>query len=169
MSFSAQEAFLNITNAPHTNCVKGDCSRGTTFIMQHSAHLITLNAGYGEIYFCSISQLQSYLPQSSAQNVFQPTDTSLCLLQLPTPLLHSHYHGYYYNELFFFCQADRLQFHTYSTLFSDSTISIFFNLKCITIFTKTEKPHVKRPLYKKLTGLIFLPNITASTSTVVIT
>ena len=34
----------------------------------------------------------------------------------------------------------------YSTLFSDSTILIFFSLKCITIFTNMENPNVMIPL-----------------------
>lgn len=34
----------------------------------------------------------------------------------------------------------------YSTLFSDSTILIFFSLKCITIFTNMENPKVMIPL-----------------------
>ena len=34
----------------------------------------------------------------------------------------------------------------YSTLFSDSTMSIFFSLKCITIFTNMENPKVMSPL-----------------------
>lgn len=38
----------------------------------------------------------------------------------------------------------------YSTLFSDSTISIFFSLKCIVIFTKAENPTVNKILYRKL-------------------
>ena len=57
----------------------------------------------------------------------------------------------------------------YSTLLSDSTMSIFLSLKCITMFTNAEKPQVIRALYTKLCQLMFLPNITASTSTVTIT
>ena len=68
----------------------------------------------------------------------------------------------YYNEIFFFCQDRGLHFqgfhifprmqaflsfpYFYSTLFSDSTMSIFFSLKCITIFTNMENPKVMIPL-----------------------
>ena len=57
----------------------------------------------------------------------------------------------------------------YSTLFNDSTILMVFSLKCITAFTTAENTLVRIPPYTKLIGFIFLPNMTASTSTVVIT
>ena len=57
----------------------------------------------------------------------------------------------------------------YSMLFSDSTISIFFNLKYITQLINKENIQVNNELYKKLKKLIFLPNINISTSTVKIT
>lgn len=57
-------------------------------------------------------------------------------------------------------------FYCYSTLFNDSTISIFFSFWCINRLTIMETPTVSSPLYRKLIGLTFLPNITASTFTV---
>ena len=94
------------------------------------------------------------------------------------------FYGYNYNCNFSTCQAyfqtSQLQnlypnhqrnalAALYSTLFSDSTILIVFSLKCITAFTTAENTLVRIPPYTKLIGFIFLPNITASTSTVVIT
>ena len=55
---------------------------------------------------------------------------------------------------------------SYSTLLSDSTMLIFFNLKYITPLTNKEKATVSRKAYRKLGGSIFRPNITESISTV---
>ena len=55
---------------------------------------------------------------------------------------------------------------SYSTLLSDSTMLIFFNLKYITPLTNKEKATVRRKAYRKLGGSIFRPNITESISTV---
>ena len=54
----------------------------------------------------------------------------------------------------------------YSTDFSDSTMSIFFSFLCINTFITTEKIQVITAQYTKLSGAMFLPNMTASTSTV---
>ena len=54
----------------------------------------------------------------------------------------------------------------YSTDFKDSTILIFVSFLCINQFTTTEKIQVITAQYKKLTGRMSRPNITASTSTV---
>ena len=56
----------------------------------------------------------------------------------------------------------------YSTDFRDSTMSIFVSFLCINQFTIKEKMQVITAQYKKLTGRISRPNITASTSTVTI-
>ena len=53
---------------------------------------------------------------------------------------------------------------SYSTLLSDSTMLIFFNLKYITPLTNNEKATVRRKAYRKLGGSIFRPNITESIS-----
>ena len=56
----------------------------------------------------------------------------------------------------------------YSTDFRDSTMSIFLSFLCIKIFTMIEKIQVITAQYTKLIGRMFLPNMTASTSTVTV-
>ena len=50
--------------------------------------------------------------------------------------------AFYYNWIFHDCQAGIPVFHIYSTLFRDSTISIFFSLKCMTTLTTMENTQV---------------------------
>lgn len=140
----------------------------------------------------SVSRLRSYLqrmriskclpPQGNSPDTSRWEDTRLLLFFnafVCGPLFTWHiagksrfFYGYNYNCKFSTCQAyfKNFTFYAfYSTLFSDSTMSIVFSLKCITPFTTMEKILVRIALYKKLIGLMLLPNITASTSTVVIT
>ena len=137
----------------------------------------------------SAFRLQSYLLLSPSENAFQPgaflsvSDHSILLFFLAFAMSHTIITFFAvvkrertnFTDIYFpLCQKkeglppgkDLPLF--YSTDFSDSTISIFFSFQCINRFTTAEKIQVITAQYKKLTGRIFLPNITASTSTVTI-
>ena len=102
---------------------------------------------------------------SSNFSLFNKFKWNASSMSLPIYDILSDIFTFYPVFLYFFFSAIKWQI-VYSTLFRDSTISIFFNFWCINRFTIMENPIVSSPQYRKLTGLIFLPNITASTSTV---
>ena len=118
---------------------------------------------YGYNYNCKFSTCQAYFKNFT---IYALSSHRKHCLRGRTNTLHNKPEFYYSIGMFLYSIPI---FLFYSTLFSDSTISMVFNLKCITPFTTIEKILVSIALYTKLISLMLLPNITASTSTVVIT
>ncbi len=118
---------------------------------------------YGYNYNCKFSTCQAYFKNFT---IYALSSHKKHCLRGRTNTLHNKPEFYYSIGMFLYSIQI---FLFYSTLFKDSTISMVFSLKCITPFTTMEKILVRIPLYTKLIGLMLLPNITASTSTVVIT
>ena len=165
---------------PLTPMCEGRINRGTTFVAGKPCLSFPLTQDYVKTYSSCPRLPGSKLPSAvSSVEAFQPwaflsvRDNRLLLFFLAIFL------GTTIITFFSLVKDISVKFTVlpknsylsifYSTLFKDSTMSIFFSLKCMAIFTTAENPQVNKALYTKLKGRITLPNITASTSTVVIT